>query len=491
MNQQQIDWSVPQKLSPVSLFFILGKILKESWLIILFLVGRYLFKTGDDNTADTNRSIYYFLGVTGTLLLIHIRHFIEFFRYRFFVEGNEFIVFSGVFAKVKTSVPINRIQSVHLIQTYLHQFTNTCELKLETAGSDKTEIALKAIYKDRALALQLLFNNKSIETTNKEEVQGVQIMGLKSMDLVKLAISENHIKTLLIIVGFAIARLDDLRQILGFDATSMIDEQVDRSTLGYTLLLQMFILIVFITLCVSFIRVIIRFANMHLNITQKGFQMQWGFLQTQQKMLIQSKVQLISWSSNFVRRLLGIQMFRFYMAGEDLVKTEQHIQLPVMESDTLRKLTEVYQSKWPKDKSPSFTLHHAFGWRSSLLYFLPIAIVASVGVYFWNPWYIFLPILIFIYLTISNWVRFKKFHFWMNNTTIQIQKGIWGEENILLNFNKIQQVSIKTSPFQRRKNLATIELYTAGETVTIPFIPKAQAQYIADWTLLCIEFKQQ
>jgi putative membrane protein len=230
---------------------------------------------------------------------------------------------------------------------------------------------------------------------------------------------------------------------------------------------------------------------MHLNITQKGFQMQWGFLQTQQKMLIQSKVQLISWSSNFVRRLLGIQMFRFYMAGEDLVKTEQHIQLPVMESDTLRKLTEVYQSKWPKDKSPSFTLHHAFGWRSTLLYFLPIAIVASVGVYFWNPWYIFLPILIFIYLTISNWVRFKKFHFWMNNTTIQIQKGIWGEENILLNFNKIQQVSIKTSPFQRRKNLATIELYTAGETVTIPFIPKAQAQYIADWTLLCIEFKQQ
>jgi putative membrane protein len=60
-----------------------------------------------------------------------------------------------------------------------------------------------------------------------------------------------------------------------------------------------------------------------------------------------------------------------------------------------------------------------------------------------------------------------------------------------LNFDKIQQVSIKTSPFLRRKNLATIELYTAGETVIIPFIPIDQAQYMADWALCCIEFNQQ
>lgn len=488
MNQQQTDWSVPQKLSPVSLVFVLGKILKESWLIILFIVGRQLFKSQDDPTASSNKSIYYFLGLTGALLLIHIRHFIEFFRYRYFIEGNEFIVLSGVFSKVKTSIPINRIQSVHLIQTYLHQFTNTCELKLETAGSDKTEIELKAIKHEQALALQALFNNKTIVSTEKEQAAPIQLMGLQSMDLIKLALSENHIKTLLIIVGFAIARLDDLRQFFGFDAESMIDQKVDQTSFGWSLLLQLSILVLLITLSASFIRVIIRFANMQLNSTAKGVQMQWGFIQTQQKMLLQNKVQLISWSSNFVRRMLGIQMLRFYMTGEDLVKTEQHIQLPVMQTSFLQQLTASYQIQWPKDHAPSHSVHHAYGWRSTIIWILPLSIIAAIGLYFLNPWLMFLPLVFLLYMAISNWIRFQQYEFWYNNESIQIKKGIWGREYSLLNFDKVQHVVVKSSPFQRSKGLATIVFHTAGVPVIIPYLTIEQANYLADWCLVKIEF---
>lgn len=488
MNQQQTDWSVPQKLSPVSLVFVLGKILKESWLIILFLVGRQLFKSQDDAVASSNNPIYYFLGLTGALLLIHIRHFIEFFRYRYFIEGNEFIVLSGVFSKVKTSIPINRIQSVHLIQTYLHQFTNTCELKLETAGSDKTEIVLKAIKHEQALALQALFNNKTIVSTENEQAAPIQLMGLQSMDLIKLALSENHIKTLLIIVGFAIARLDDLRQFFGFDAETIIDQQVDQTSFGWSLLLQLSILVLLITLSASFIRVIIRFANMQLHSTAKGFQMQWGFIQTQQKMLLQNKVQLISWSSNFVRRMLGIQMLRFYMTGEDLVKTEQHIQLPVMQPSLLQQLTESYQIQWPKDHAPVHSVHHAFGWRPTVIWILPLSIIAAIGLYFLNPWLMFLPLIFLLYMAISNWVRFLQYEFWYNNEAIQIKKGIWGREYSLLNFDKVQHVIVKSSPFQRSKGLATIVFHTAGVPVTIPYLTIEQANYLADWCLVKIEF---
>lgn len=105
-----------------------------------------------------------------------------------------------------------------------------------------------------------------------------------------------------------------------------------------------------------------------------------------------------------------------------------------------------------------------------------------------NPWFVLFPLFSLIYLSISNWINYRKFKYWFNERSIQIQKGIWGEENILLNFNKIQHIIIKTSPFLRRKNLASIELHTAGETVIIPFIPLEQVQYLADLSLVNMEF---
>jgi putative membrane protein len=227
---------------------------------------------------------------------------------------------------------------------------------------------------------------------------------------------------------------------------------------------------------------------MNIKSNAKGFQMEWGFLQTQQKMLIQNKVQLISWNFNFVRKVLGISILRFFMMGENLTQTKQHIQLPVMDPHLLYQLISPYQAVLPSSNTQSYSTHISYGWRNTLLFVLPIILVISTAIYFWNPLYILFPLLLLIYLAISNWVKYQKFKYWFNETTIQIQKGIWGVENILLNFNKIQHVMVKTSPFLRRKKLATVELHTAGETIVIPYISIEQAQYLVDLSLVNVEF---
>ena len=84
-------------------------------------------------------------------------------------------------------------------------------------------------------------------------------------------------------------------------------------------------------------------------------------------------------------------------------------------------------------------------------------------------------------------IKQKKFIFWYNQTSLQIQKGIWGDEHILLNFKKVQHVALETSPFLRRKQLATLVLHTAGDSIKLPFIPLSKAQAIADRCLYEIE----
>lgn len=488
MSTNKFDWSVPQRLSPVALIFILGKIIKDSWPLVLIVVGRIIINEQNDEKRNTSVGIYFILGITLLILFIHLNQLINFFLFRIQINGAELVVTGGLLSKSKTIVPINRVQSVHLIENYLHKLTNTCAIKIETAGSDATEIEIKAINKEKALSLQSLLQNLVIENSQENIPKEVQIMGIQFADVLKLAISENHIRTFLIILAFAYARLEDVKQLIGFDASDIIDQQVDNASFSISGLLTLLSIGLFITLWVSFIRVILRYHEMKITANNKGFQMEWGFLQTQQKMLIQNKVQLVSWNYNFVRKILGISILRFFMTGENINKTKQHIQLPVMDQQLLFQLISPYQAIWPSSKMKSNKAHIAFAWRNTIFFVLPIILVSSTGIYFWNPWYILFPLLLFIYLAISNWVKYLKFKYWFNETTIQIQKGIWGVENILLNFNKIQHVMVKTSPFLRHKKLATVELHTAGETIVIPYISIEQAQYLVDLSLVHVEF---
>ncbi|MDP3393723.1 PH domain-containing protein [Sediminibacterium sp.] len=488
MNTSKFDWSIPQRLSPVALLFILLKVIKASWPLVLIVIGRIIINEQNEAKTNTSVGIFFILGISLLILLIHISQLINFFFFRIYILGSELIVTGGLITKTKTIVPINRVQSVHLIETYLHKLTNTCELKIETAGTDATEIEVQAISKEKALLLQTLLQSSIAEKNVNIAEEPQQLIGIQFLDLLRLAISENHIRTFLIILAFAYSRLEDLKQLFGFDASDIIDEQVDIAAFSLSGFLTILIAGLFFTLLVSFIRVMLRYHEMTIISTIKGFQMEWGFLQTQQKMLFQNKVQLISWNNNFIRRILGIKILRFYMAGEDINLTKQHIQLPVMRPHLLYQLVSPYQAVWPSSNAILNNVHPSYGWRNTLLFVLPITIGSSIAIFFWNPWYIIFPFLILIYLALSNWVKYQKFRFWYNENSIQIQKGIWGEENVLLNFNKTQHVMVKTTPFQRRKNLASIELHTAGETVTIPYISLEQAQYIADLALVNVQF---
>lgn len=491
MSRIKTDWTKPQKLSPVALLFILGKTIRESWVLILYFIVRAFFKANEDTDDSEKRSdkLIYFLLLTAAILLVfHIQKLIQFFKTRIFIAENELIEQTGIFTKRTKTIPIHKIQSVHLIQNYIHRFTDTCTLKIETAGSEKTELELSAIDYLKAQDLQdFLQLKEAVAVAKNSDSNSTKLMGLSNKDLLKLAISENHIRTLSLIFAFAMSRLDDLRQFFGKKTDAILDEQMNQIHFTGAMIAGMIAMGIAITLAFSVIRVLLRYNDMQLTANQKGFQVKWGFLQTQQKMMLQNKVQLISWNSNFVRKLLGIKILRFYMVGENILKDDQYIKLPVMQEDVLKKLSAYYQPVWPSLSENANYTHPSYAWRITMIFILPLSLTASVALYFWKPWVMIFPLLFLLYFQITFIIRQKKFVFWYNNTTLQIRKGVWGEEHILLNFKKVQHVAVETSPFLRRKKLATLVLHTAGDSIKLPFIPLLNAQAIANRCLYEIE----
>lgn len=488
MSRIKTDWNQPQKLSLVALLFIVLKILKESWVLIIYFIFRILSKE-EEMTEDRSPKLLYFLLISaGILILFHIQKFLLFFKTRVYISDDELIEQTGIFTKKTKTIPIQKVQSVHLIQNYIHRFSDTCTLKIETAGSEKTELELTAIDYEKALDLKEILQQKAtIPSASLSNQSHTHLMGLSNKDLLKLAISENHIKTLSLIFAFSLSRLDDLRQFFGKKTDAIIDEQVNQINFTTSIIASMIVLGIAITLSISIIRILLRYNDMQLTANQKGFQVKWGFLQTQQKMMLQNKVQFISWNSNFVRKLLGIKILRFFMVGEDILKDEQYIKLPVMQADILKKLIAYYQPVWPSGYENVNFIHPSYAWRYTLLYIFPIVTLSSIALYLWNPWTIIFPLVAFVYFLIAYKVRQQKFRFWYNRTTIEIQKGIWGEEHILLNFKNVQHVALETSPFLRKNNLASLVLHTAGDSIKIPFISLTKAQAIADCCLYEIE----
>ena len=489
MEEKQFDWHTPQKLSPYAFLFIVGKVIKQSWaFLLLFIVSKFLKK--ERGIAELGMG-YFILIIIGYIVVASIPYVIQYFRFRIFIKDNELIVLKGLFTRKTINIPFNKIQSVHAVQSYLHRFTETCELKIETAGEENTEVEIKAIDQEKAYALQELLKNKPALNNTIKTAEPETILGVGFWDIIKLSISENHIKTFLLILAYLLTKMDDVRNLFGIDTAKTINQEADKINYTTNIILAFTITVLVITLIVSFVRVIIRYYNMKLKISEKGFETEWGFLQTQRKLLIKENIQSITWKNNLLQKILGIKILRVFMAGEKLTNPKVWIRLPIMRERLLAQISSIYQSIWPSQVAPANGIDTSYKWRNTLIIVTPLALTAAVIVYFKSPWLTLIPLAVLIYFTINNIILQHNYTFWFHQNSIQIVKGVWGREQSLLNFKNVQQVVIKTSPFLRSHNLYTLVLHSAGEEpLTIPYIPVAQANYIANWCLVRIEFPE-
>jgi len=489
MEEKQFDWYTPQKLSPYAFLFIIGKVISQSWaFLLLFIGGKFLKK--EKGIAELGMG-YFILIIIGFIVVASIPYVIQYLRFRIFIKGNDLIVLKGLFTKKIITIPINKIQSVHAVQSYLHRFTETCELKIETAGEEDTEVEIKAIDEEKAFALQELLKTKPATNDTIATAEPETILGVGFWDIIKLSISENHAKTFLLILAYLLTKMDDVRNLFGIDTAKTINQEADKINYTTNIILAFTVTVLVITLIVSFIRVLLRYYNMKLKISEKGFETEWGFLQTQRKLLIKENIQSISWKNNLLQKILGIKILRVFMAGEKLTNPKVWIRLPIMRERLLAQISSIYQSIWPSQVAPANGIDTSYKWRNTLIIVTPLAVTAAVIVYFKSPWLTLIPLTVLIYFTISNIILQHNYTFWFHQNSIQIIKGVWGREQTLLNFKNVQHVVIKTSPFLRAHHLCTLVLHSAGEEpFTIPYIPVAQANYIANWCLVRVEFPE-
>ena len=70
---------------------------------------------------------------------------LRYYRFRYRITRKEIVIQSGVFNRQNRSIPIERIQNIEIEQSLLPRIFGTAKVKIETAGSSKTEGMLEFV----------------------------------------------------------------------------------------------------------------------------------------------------------------------------------------------------------------------------------------------------------------------------------------------------------------------------------------------------------
>jgi putative membrane protein len=474
MKEQTFDWSVPQRQSPAAVFIVIAKaimgLLKFLWPALLL----YFFRstTGKADKWEIILLLISGLTIVGALL--------DLLFFRFSVVNQELVIRKGFLMKKTLVLPLEKIQAVHIDKTWLHNVFNSAQVSFDSAGSEKMEIKISAISLQKAEALKAFISGRS--EASRPEPDPV-ILSLELNDLMKLSFSANHLEAFMLLLAFGLSTFDNVEKLMG-ERTEGFWQWLNETTANSSAKLITFLVIavLIISIVISVIRVLLVYMDFRVSRSEKGLHIRSGMINVKEKFVPFRKIQYVSWKANWVREKMNFYLMNFHSIG-GVVRERQSIKVPVTRNEFIPMLVQHYHALLPTSEMVPLRVHTSYIARKTLVQgFIPAVLMGSL-MYFSISLYALWFLLLIPLVAFQSWLFQRKFRLWANDEVLQIKKGVYGKEELILQWNKIQKVAHRQSIYQQRNGLATLRLFTAGGTVEIPFIGDRQAMRIMNYAL--------
>ncbi|MCB0836476.1 MAG: PH domain-containing protein [Bacteroidetes bacterium] len=501
----KIPLNVPQRQNPLAIGFIFLKFLRKAvrqlWLLILIVV----FNKGDGYMA------WLLGGVIAISAIQLVLSLISYFKYYFHVKDGELIISKGVLQKTNLNIPLDRIQTINFQQNLLHQILNVVSVEVDTAGSAKSELTIDALSRDKAEALRdyILQKKKELIAEKREEgeldeesTEGIDtpeveeftkpdkmVFRLSPKDLLKVGVSGNHIRTFFWIIGsvFGLLQFIDVTE---EEAVDYVFKGISENTWGFGWFVAGFGVLIVASFFITLIQHILRYFDLRLWETEKGFKLIAGLFNRQEQSAAHRKIQIIKWVTDPLKRMFGLHTVRLFQASSQQVSAKKSITIPGCYEEQLE---EIIATNFPSELREDYKEHAISPLiiTRHVLYFgiLPALAVAGfkafTGDWFGLVYLLWIPI---VWLLSRRYQRYWRW--WINEETLTTRSGIIASRHSIIHLYKVQAVKISQSPYQKRKNLASVHFYTAAGSVGIPYINLDLAKRLRDYVVYKVEVSE-
>ncbi|MFZ4400205.1 MAG: PH domain-containing protein [Bacteroidales bacterium] len=486
------DFSIPQRQSPKGIILFFGltfkKIFKAIWPVFVLI----LLKSG--SVSNQKQTVFYAIIAVFFVILI-VNAILSYLNFYFFIKNDELVVEKGYLKKIKLSIPLDKIQTINTHQNFIQQLLNVVAIEIDTAGTSHQELKFHALTKENAEALQLklsAFSSRHSTSNDSDENSFVSdkktILQLSTVDLIKVGISENHLKSLLLIYLFVNGIYQQLHDFFKTSIDSASEQAggfLENSGMLFITLLAIFFLGMLIIF--SVLLVILQYFDLNFSRQDGAFVLKSGLLNKKDIVIPYSKIQIVSWETNPIRKWMDFVSVHITQASNSQVKKKQAIIIPGCSSLHLQNIqSEIF----PDTDTSELTKHLSHPMYFIRLWIFRIFIVAiPLILIFFEFWYIYVFMGAWVIISaLLSYLSFKKRYFIINPQILQTAKGTIEQEFSRFFNYKIQTIKFKQNIFQRRRNLASVVIYiSGGKRIKIPYIHHELATELYNYLLYCTE----
>jgi len=499
--ENPIDFSIPRRQSYAAILLIayrLYKVLLRQLfpVLLIFLVG------GSSKKGD---SIMYFAIVVAVFGGIY--SIISFFKYYFYIKDDKLIVQKGVFKRSTMEIPFDRIQSINFEQNVLHRVFNVVKLNMDTAGSVGSELQLNALNHTLATALSQHILENRIEDSQVDltedglsipvaRKQKEVIFHLTIPQLLKVGVTANHLRSGGVIIFFFFWIWDNLSE-MGWDMEETMEDYIPTaeilaaSLIMIGVLVALFMVVAFI---ISMVRTVLRYYDLKMyRQGDVGFVVESGLLNRKEHAAKDEKIQLMTWSQNLLQKWGSIFQMRLNQASSMAVNDKRSLNVAGMYAVDLRAVEAyLFKERIKQLENVQLIGVHSYYRYKKLFYRTLFFLPALVGLfYLGKQTFLVGASILYVLSLIAAHLNYRKKTFALTDNMLLINGGTWGNSATKMLLHKMQSVKLTQTPFQKRRQLASLVLHTASGALSIPDVAYDHCLTLKNYLLYKVESSQE
>lgn len=382
-------------------------------------------------------------------------------RFEYRLTEDTFDIDSGVLSRRAREIPYGRIQNVDIRQNVLQRVLGIAEVRLETAGGGETEAQLRYVSLADAESVQEEVSRRkrgsAVADADAATVQEstTQLFELTSRELVILGI-----------VSMDLRLLSILAIPLSFVGPSVY---ADFAPDGLTLFLVVAGLLALVVASAIFSGLVsmARYYGFVLVDRAEEYRYERGLFQRFSGSIPKDKVQTITLTENVLARWLGYASLSIetagYAGGNQGGGSSSQAAIPVAERERVVSLAHRIENFEGLDfERPPKRARERYAVRYALVVAFFVAVAYSVvrltALSF--PWYALLLGLVLV--PPAAHLKWSHRGYRLEDDHVITRNGFWSRRITIVPSYRIQTVVTSATIFQRRRNLATLVVDTAG-----------------------------
>jgi putative membrane protein len=381
----------------------------------------------------------------------------RFKRYRYDLTDDTFDIHSGVLSRRDREIPYERIQNVDISQNIVQRFLDIAEVRLETAGGSGTEAQLRYVSSAEATRLQEELSRRKRGVSgeaSESDAEGELLFELSDREHVVLGIVSADLRLLGVLTVAISAFAPQVAGQLGpeFELVSIFGPVV---ALGAIVVLWV----------ASAILQIFRYYGFRLTQHSDELRYERGLLQRYSGTVPLDKVQTVTLRENVLARALGYASLVIQTAGYAPGQGGSNVEsaVPIAERNRAVSLAQEVEpfgdvefTRPPKRARTRYAARYTL----VVLGLTAILGVADSITGALPRWYV--PLAALAVVPLAAHLTWKHRGYYADDDYVVTRRGFWRRNTMVVPYDRVQTVFSSQTIFQRRRDLGTVTIDTAG-----------------------------